>query len=257
MSQEAHSLAKAIKGSSKAQGIWGEMVLERILEISGLKKGREYETQTLYNGPEGKGMPDVVVHLPGGRDVVVDAKVSLVSYERAVREEDPVLRKGHVEQHILSLKKHVDGLSAKDYPHLEGLKTLDFVFLFVPIESALSLALEWDQSFMDFAIRKRVFLVGPSTLLAALKTIEFQWKTEKQNKGAQQIAQEAGKLLDKILRVFEDVQKIDQVFSQGQKILDTLQGRLKKGPGNVLGRIHKIKELGGENTKSLPDEEEL
>jgi DNA recombination protein RmuC len=255
MSSEANALAQAIKGSSKQQGIWGEMVLERILELAGLHKGREYEVQTLFQGEEGRGMPDAVVHLPGEKDIVVDAKVSLLSYERFVREQNSEARDRFQGEHLRSLKKHVDGLSARDYTRLEGIRTLDFVFMFVPIEGALGLALDWDPHLMDYALRKRVFLVGPSTLLAALKAVEFQWKTDRQNKSAQKIAQEAGKLLDKILRVFEDVEKMDQLFSQGRKVLDSLQGRLKHGPGNVLSRIRKVKDMGAEHSKVLPEAE--
>jgi DNA recombination protein RmuC len=255
MSSEANALAQAIKGSSKQQGIWGEMVLERILELAGLHKGREYEVQTLFQGEEGRGMPDAVVHLPGEKDIVVDAKVSLLSYERFVREQNSEARDRFQGEHLRSLKKHVDGLSARDYTRLEGIRTLDFVFMFVPIEGALGLALDWDPHLMDYALRKRVFLVGPSTLLAALKAVEFQWKTDRQNKSAQKIAQEAGKLLDKILRVFEDVEKLEQLFSQERKVLDSLQGRLKRGPGNVLSRLRKVKDMGAEHSKVLPEGE--
>ena len=206
ISKDAINLTNALKGENKVQGTWGEIVLERVLEKSGLERGREYEIQVSMKNEEGRRLqPDVVVHLPEGKDVVIDSKVSLTAYERYCSSDDDTERAESLKLHIQSLRSHIKQLGDKDYHNLDGVKTLDFVLLFVPIEAAFSLAVQTNDDLFSDAFDKNIVMVAPSTLLATLRTIQNIWRYEQQNKNAQEIASRAGALYDKFVSFVSDL----------------------------------------------------
>ncbi|WP_438958883.1 DNA recombination protein RmuC [Porticoccus sp.] len=252
--EDAVLLANALKGESKFQGNWGEVILERILEQSGLTKGREYETQVPLKNEEGdRRNPDVIIHLPDQRDIVVDAKVSLTDYERYCRAELPEEKQRSLKQHILSLRAHINGLSRKAYEQLEGVNSLDFVLIFVPVEAAFMLALEHDHTLFRDAYDKGIILVSPSTLLATLRTIHNIWRYEDQNRNAQQIAAEAGKLYDQLVLVVESLDDLGRHIDKSQEAWQQTRKRLVDGRGNLIKKFEDIKKLGARTKRSLPD----
>lgn len=254
ISSDAANLATALKGDSKMQGNWGEVVLERILEESGLRKGYEYETQLSFTDDDGKRrMPDVVIRLPDKRDIVVDAKVSLTDYERYCSEESAERKQQHLRAHLASIRSHISGLSRKAYENLEGINTLDFVLIFVPIEGAFMLALENDRSLFSDAYDQGIILVSPSTLLATLHTINNIWRFEDQNRNAERIAEQGGKLYDQFVLLVESMDDVGRHLDRTQTAWETATKRLHSGRGNLVKRVEDIKKLGARSKKQLPD----
>lgn len=254
MSEEANNLTKALKGDSKAQGNWGEVILERILERSGLTKGREYEVQQSVTTDEGRRLqPDVVVHLPDEKFLVIDSKVSLTAYERFSSTDDEQEAEAAIKQHVLSVRKHVKDLSDKNYQQIHGDRSPDFVLLFVPIESAFGVALQTDPDLYYEAFDRNIVIVSPSTLLATLATIDSVWKQEYQNKNALEIAQRGGALYDKFVLFVESLDEVGKRIEQTQKSYEEAKSRLSTGAGNVVRQVEMLKELGAKATKKLPD----
>lgn len=255
MAKEAKDLTKALKGESKTQGSWGEVILQRILEKSGLTKGREYEIQEHHTTEDGRRLhPDVVVHLPDEKRLVIDSKVSLTAYERFTSSDDESEREQALKEHVNSLRSHVKGLSSKNYEKLYGGNSPDFVLMFVPIESAFGLALQQDTSLYYDAFDKNIVIVSPSTLLATLATIDSVWKQEYQSKNAQEIAERGGALYDKFVLFVESMQDIGQRIRQTQESYDEAMGRLSEGRGNVVRQVEMLRELGAKSSKSMPGE---
>ncbi|MEY4643116.1 MAG: hypothetical protein RLZZ227_3110 [Pseudomonadota bacterium] len=252
ISIDAVNLTKALKGESKTQGIWGEVILERVLEKSGLQKGREYETQVSLKDDGGRlRQPDVVVHLPEGKQVIIDSKVSLTAYEGYFSAADEAARPAFLKQHIQSIRTHIKGLSGKNYQHLDSVRTLDYVLLFLPVEAAFTLAIQEDERLFTEAFEQNIILVGPSTLLATLRTIQNIWRYEYQNKNAIEIASQAGKLYDKFVAFTQDVNKIGERLNQAQQCFEAARGKLVDGRGNLVGQVEKLKKLGARASKQL------
>lgn len=253
--EDAVQLANALKGDSKFQGNWGEVVLERILEQSGLTKGREYDTQVSLQDDEGRRKnPDVIIHLPDQRDIVIDAKVSLTDYERYCRAEDVVPKQQFLKQHISSIRNHISGLSRKAYEDLEGVNTLDFVLIFVPIEAAFMLALEHDHTLFRDAYDKGIILVSPTTLLATLRTIHNIWRYADQNRNAEKIATEAGKLYDQLVLVVESLDELGRHIDKTQGAWEQTRKRLVDGRGNLVKKFEDMKRLGARTKRQLPED---
>ena len=245
INEEAENLTKALKGDNKIQGNWGELVLERILEDSGLRKDHEYFVQPSSRDEQGSiKRPDIVIRLPEGKDVVVDSKVILVAYEQALSTEDEQARQVFLKQHVDAVRGQVKKLAEQDYDQLPDLRSLDFVLLFIPIESAFTLAMELDPKLFVDAFNKRIMLVSPTTLMMALRIIDNLWQVEKQNRNAQDIAQRAGALYDKLHGVVQEVDKLGKQIGTVQGTYDTLYGRLAGGRGNLVGQAEKLRELG-------------
>ncbi len=257
LSQDALNLTKALKGENKTQGNWGEIILERILEESGLRAGIEYETQATLKSEEGKTYrPDVVIHMPQERDIIIDSKVSLVAYERFVSEENPHAKTIALKEHLLSISGHIKGLSEKKYEKLLGVNTLDYVLLFMPIESAFLLALKEDGEFFKRAYESNILVVSPSTLLVTLRTIEHIWRTQRQQDHANKIAAEAEAMYDKLVLFVDELQKIGSHLEKAQFSYETSMKRLKTGNGNIIKRAENIVELGVKPKKLLPVQSE-
>jgi DNA recombination protein RmuC len=250
--EDATNLTRALKGDSKKQGNWGEVILERILESSGLIKDREYRLQNSITGLEGARLqPDVIIDLPDNKHIVVDSKVSLVAYERyisAETEEDRVL---HLKQHILSIKTHIQGLSNKNYHDLYQIHSPDFVILFIPIESSFGLAVQQDAELFNFAWDKKVVIVSPSTLLATLRTIASIWKQERQNRNVLEIARLSGTLYDKFVGFIADMEGIGKNIRLSQDAYDKAINKLHTGNGNLAATSEKIKALGAKTNKQI------
>ncbi len=253
ISKDAINLTNALKGESKTQGTWGEVILERVLEKSGLTKGREYEIQVSMQNEDGRRLqPDVVVHLPEGKDVVIDSKVSLTAYERYCSSENDIERAESLKLHLQSLRAHIKQLGEKDYHKLEGVKTLDFVLMFVPIEAAFSVAVQTDNEVFSTAFEKNIVMVAPSTLLATLRTIQNIWRYEQQNKNAQEIASKAGALYDKFVNFVSDLEVIGSRIESTQTAYRDAHNKLTSGKGNLVRRAEGMRELGAKVSKSLP-----
>ena len=251
MSREANNLTKALKGDSKVQGNWGELVLERVLEKSGLEKDREYFVQTSFLQENGKRViPDVVIHLPGEKKMIIDSKVSLKAYELFVNAEEPSLRSDYLKQHIGSIKAHIEGLSAKNYHQLYQIESPDFVLMFVPIEPAFAVALNADNGLYTWAFEKNIVIVTPTTLLATLRTIDSMWHSEKQQQNALEIASLAGALYDSFTNLTEELLKLGRQLDTVQK---SYSGAMKKltGKGNLITRVEKLKKMGANASKQL------
>ena len=258
ISADAVSLANALRGDNKAQGNWGEFVLEKLLEDSGLTNGREYDTQVALKDESGKRRnPDVIVHLPEGRDIVIDAKVSLVDYERYFHAEDEETKAQCLRQHLSSLRAHVKGLSGKDYESLEGVNSLDFVLIFVPVEAAFMVALDHDPEMMRDAYDRGIILVSPSTLMVTLRTIKNLWRYADQNRNAQLIADKAGALYDQFVLYVEALDDVGRHLDKSKDAWDTARKRLTGGRGNLVRRTEELKKLGAKTKKSLPDDLQL
>ncbi len=251
--KDALNLTNALKGDVKTLGGWGEVILERILEASGLEKGRIYETQVSLGGAQGgRYQPDVVIRLPEGRDVVVDAKVSLKAYERYHTAQEASVRASAIKDHLMSLRNHLNGLSGKHYEDLQGIRSLDFVLMFVPIEAAFFTALEHDRALFTEAFEKNVILVSPSTLLVTLRTIHNMWRNADQNKNALEIARQAGGLYDKFIGFIEVLETVGQQLDRARDAHRTAVERLCTGRGNLVRRTEMLKALGVKANKALP-----
>jgi len=254
MSKETINLTKALKGDSKMQGNWGELVLERVLEKSGLEKGREYEVQQSFTNDEGSRVfPDVVINLPDGKKMVVDSKVSLVSYERYVNEEDNPLRLVHLKEHVNSIKRHVEQLGDKNYHDLYQIESPDFVLLFIPIEPAFAIALNEDAFLYNKAFEKNIVIVTPSTLLATLRTIDSMWTNQKQQENAYEIARQAGALYDKFEGFVNDLVKIGKKMDEAKSEYGNAMNKLFDGKGNLINSVEKLKKMGAKAKKALPE----
>jgi len=250
--QDAVNLAQALKGNTKAQGNWGEVVLERLLEESGLQKGREYDTQVNFTNADGSRlMPDVIVHLPENKDIVIDAKCSLLDYEKYCSSDDETERKQHLSAHINSLRNHIKNLSIKDYEKIDGIKALDFVFVFIPIEAAFMTALQHEPALYREAYDRHIILVSPTTLLATLRTVENIWRYEKQNKNAERIAKEAGALHDQFVLLLESLDDVGNAINKSQAAYTKARERLQSGRGNLVKRVDDIRRLGAKTKKTI------
>ncbi|GLS26677.1 DNA recombination protein RmuC [Marinibactrum halimedae] len=250
---DAINLANALKGDNKLQGNWGEVILERLLEDSGLQKGREYLVQPSLKDESGaRRSPDVIVRLPEGKDIVIDSKVSLADYERYFSAEEEHLKKAALQAHVNSMRQHVKSLSKKSYQHLEGLRSLDFVFIFVPIEAAFLLALQASPELFKEAYDHHIVLVSPTTLLATLRTVENIWRYEKQNTNAEEIAKSAGGLYDQFVLVLESLDLLGVALEKSQQAFEQTHKRLSSGRGNLLRRVEGLQKLGAKTKKQLP-----
>lgn len=253
MSEDAKNLTKALKGDSKTQGNWGEVILQRILEKSGLRKDEEYFTEQSVNTEDGRRIrPDVVVRLPDEKFLIIDSKVSLTAYEQMSSAEDELEQQQFLKEHINSIRTHVKALSEKNYHHIHGAKSPDFVLLFIPIEPAFGVALQHDSNLYYEAFDRNIVIVSPSTLLATLATIDSVWKQEYQNKNAMEIAKRGGALYDKFVLFVESMNDIGQRIRQTQDSYDEAMGRLSTGAGNLVRQAEMIRKLGAKSSKQLP-----
>jgi len=254
ISEDALNLTNALKGQSKTRGAWGEMILERVLEESGLKKGREYEVQSMYASEEGQRRhPDVIVHLPEGKDIVIDSKVSLAAYEKFCSADTEGKRDKNLKEHIISIRTHIKTLSEKRYEELDGIRTLDFVLMFLPVEGAFWTAIESEQGLFNEAFGKNIMLVSPSTLLATLRIINNIWRYEDQNRNAMIIAKKAGDLYDKFVGFVEALDDVGQKIGKAQESYQTARNRLAEGRGNLVRRSEELRQLGVKAQKDLPE----
>jgi DNA recombination protein RmuC len=253
MSDDAVNLTRALKGDKKTQGNWGEVILERVLEESGLRKGHEYETQFATQDEEGtRRLPDVVVRLPEGKDIVIDSKVSLVDYERYVSSEDEAERQTFLAAHVSAIRQHIAGLSIKEYEKLEALRSLDFVLLFIPIESAFMAAFDADPEMYRVAYDKQVIVVSPTTLLATLRTVQSIWRYEHQNRNSEKIARQAGAIHDQFALVLESLADVGKHIDKAGQAFDKTRERMTSGRGNLTRRVQQLEELGARTKKKLP-----
>lgn len=254
VSQEANNLTRALKGSNKTQGNWGELILERVLETAGLRKGEEFDVQESHTTGDGKRLqPDVVLHLPEDRHLVIDAKATLVAYEDYANAEDDKHREAALKRHLDAVRTHIKGLSDKNYQDLYGLKSLDFVLMFIPIEPAFMLAVTHDRELFMDAWNKNVLLVSPSTLLFVVRTVASLWRQETQNRNAQDIAKRGAELYDKLAGFVEDMESLGNRLAQAQKDYDGAIGKLSTGRGNLIRQAEMLKKLGVKPNKSLPN----
>ena len=254
MSKETVNLTKALKGDSKMQGNWGELVLERVLEKSGLEKDREYYVQQAHTSEDGQRVyPDVVINLPDGKKMIVDSKVSLTAYEKFSNEEDDNLRTSYLREHINSIKRHVDQLGEKNYHDLYQMESPDFVLLFIPIEPAFAIALNEETTLYNKAFEKNIVIVTPSTLLATLRTIDSMWTNQKQQENAYEIARQAGALYDKFEGFVADLVKVGNKIKDSKTEYDAAMNKLVDGKGNLITSIEKLKKMGAKAKKSLPE----
>jgi len=255
ITKEANNLTKALKGESVVRGNWGEMVLESILEKSGLAKDREYLVQASHSDSEGKRFrPDIIIKLPENKNIIIDSKVSLNAYEQYCSAENEKEKQTHLNAHINSIRAHIKELNIKSYQNLYGLQSLDFVLMFMPVESALSLAGQNDPTLWSEAFDKNIVIVSPSTLLATLRTISNIWKQEKQNQNAQDIAKQTALLYDKFVGFLNDLTDIGKKIDSAKDSYDSAFNKLKSGKGNLIKQAEKIKELGIKPTKSIPQD---
>ena len=254
VSEEANNLTKALKGDVKKQGNWGEVILERVLERSGLTKGQEYEREEVVEGNDANVQrPDVIIHLPDNKHIIIDSKVSLVAYERLMSAETEEHRVAYLKDHVNSLRSHVKLLSEKNYQNAQNLNTPDFVLMFLPIEASFSVAVQGDSDIFAYAWERKIVIVSPTTLLATLRTISSIWKQENQTKNAQEIARLSGALYDKFIGFAEDMVKIKANIDRTSNAYDDAMKKMKDGSGNIIRTAEKIKELGAKTgNKSLP-----
>jgi len=253
ISEEASNLTKALKTDTKKQGNWGELILAKVLERSGLVKEQEYFTQYSDNNEDGDLIrPDVVVNLPDKKHIIIDAKVSLLAYEQYVNADDDDSQQKFLKAHVDSIKEHVKSLGDKNYQQARKLDAPDFVLLFMPMESAFSIAIQSEPGLFNYAWDKKIVIVSPTTLLATLKTVESIWKHEKQTQNALEIARQGGNLYDKFVLFLEDLEKIGKQLDSTQKTYDDAHKKLSSGSGNLIRRISTLKELGAKASKSIP-----
>ena len=253
LSKDAHNLTSALKGQAKTQGNWGEFILERVLETSGLRKGHEYDVQESHTREDGtRAQPDVVVHMPEDRHLIVDAKVSLTAYEEYANAETDHQRDAAMKRHLDSVRGHIKELSVKNYQQLYGLKSLDFVLMFIPVEPAFMLAIAHDSNLWQDAWKRNVLLVSPSTLLFVLRTVAHLWRQEQQNRNAQEIANQGAALYDKLVGFVEDLESLGTKLKQAQTSYEGAYNKFAGGRGNVIRQAEKLKDLGVKPTKQLP-----
>ena len=252
ITEETSNLTRALKGDVKKQGNWGELILERLLEMSGLRKGMEYETQTSFTEEEGRKQPDMIINLPENKHLIIDSKVSFIDYEKFIKAEDATEIHQHRKALIASMKRHIDGLNEKHYQNLKDINSPDYVFMFIPIEGAFATVMEEDMSLYQYAIKKSVIMIGPSSLLASLKTVSYIWQQENQTKNAMDIANESGKMLDKFISFYEDFEKVGKQMQTAQKTYEDAENKLKTGRGNLIDKANKIKDMGARPSKQLP-----
>lgn len=254
MSKETINLTKALKGDSKMQGNWGELVLERVLEKSGLEKGREYEVQQAFTTADGNRVfPDVVINLPDGKKMIVDSKVSLTAYEKYINEEEEELKSNYLKEHVTSIKRHVEQLGNKNYQDLYQIESPDFVLLFIPIEPAFAMALNEDTSLYNKAFEKNIVIVTPATLLATLRTIDSMWTNQKQQENALEIARQAGALYDKFEGFVADLIKIGKKIDESKVEYAGAMNKLVEGKGNLISSVERLKKMGAKAKKALPN----
>ena len=255
LSNEAHNLTKALKGDKKAQGNWGELILERVLESSGLRVGEEYILQGKEMGltnTDGLTLkPDVIINLPEGKHIIVDSKVTLNGYDRFINGEDDAERVLALKEFLGAIKNHITGLSDKKYQNLDKIISPDFVLLFIPIEGAFATALQNDTNLFNFGWDKKIIIVSPTTLMVTLKTIESIWKQEKQNMYSLEIAKQAGDLYDKFAGFIDDLDNLKRSIDKSKENFDSAMNKLTTGRGNIIGRFEKMKELGAKASKQL------
>ena len=255
ISEDAVNLTNALKGDNKAQGNWGEMILETLLENSGLVKGREYEVQVSLQSTEGgKFQPDVVVHLPESRDIIIDSKVSLKAWDAYCSTNDVDEKAGFLKQHVQSVRSHVKGLSGKDYQNLAGISTLDYVFLFMPIDAAYSVAIQNDPGLSQYAFEKNIVFVSPTMLLTTLKLAQNLWRLDQQNRNAVEIAEKAGALYDKFVNFVGDLEDVGARIDSSKKSYENAHKKLRSGTGNLIRRVEDLKTLGAKTSKTLERE---
>ncbi|MEE4256071.1 MAG: DNA recombination protein RmuC [Bacteroidales bacterium] len=255
ISEEANNLTRALKVDSKQQGNWGEMILDRLLERSGLLQGEEYEKQKSYRNDKNELIkPDVVVNLPDNKHIIIDSKVSLTAYEAFVNAESEEDKERSVKAHIHSVREHVKFLAEKNYHLADKLDTPDFVLLFMPLESAFSLAVQETPDLFSYAWEKQIVIVSPTTLLATLMTVGSIWKHEKQTRNTERIADEGGKLYDKFVLFLDDLENLGKHISRTQKTWEEAHNKLVSGRGNVIGKVEKLRKLGAKTTKSIPND---
>lgn len=253
VNREAENLTRALKGDTRVQGNWGEVVLERVLTDSGLRRDHEYVVQASLRNEVGElRRPDVVIRLPGEKDVVIDAKVSLAAYEQALAAADEASREDAKTRHVQSLRTHVRNLAGQDYDRLEGVRSLDFVLLFVPVEAAFTMAMERDPSIFTEAFEKRLVIVSPTTLMMTLRIIDNVWRYEKQSRNAQEIARRAGALYDKVRVILEDMDNLGKSLGAAKRSYDSAHARLVSGKGNLVRQVEQFRELGADVKKVLP-----
>jgi DNA recombination protein RmuC len=253
LSKDAHNLTSALKGQSKAQGNWGELILERVLEASGLRKGHEYDVQESHTREDGtRAQPDVVVHLPEDRHLIVDAKMSLTAYEYHANAESEAQRDAALRRHLDSVRGHIKELAEKNYQQLYGLQSLDFVLMFIPVEPAFMLAISHDSELWQDAWRRNVLLVSPSTLLFVVRTVAHLWRQEQQNRNAQDIASRGAELYDKLVGFVEDLDKLGERLNQAKDVYDKAYGKFTTGRGNVIRQAEMLKVMGVKPSKQLP-----
>lgn len=253
LSQDAKDLTQALKGSNKAQGNWGELILEKILERAGLRKGIEYDTQLSYSRDDGsRAQPDLLINLPNDRCLITDSKVSLTAYDQFVNSADNAVKEKALAQHVDSIRAHIKGLSVKNYQDLEQLKTVDFVVMFIPIEPAFMAALSYDSDLFMYAWEKNILLVSPTTLLFVLRMVAYLWRQEAQNRNAQEIASRGAELYDKLVGFAQEMDDLEQRLNQAQTSFGVAKARLLTGKGNVIRQAEMLRELGVKSNKSLP-----
>jgi DNA recombination protein RmuC len=258
MRETTSNLTKALKGDQKTQGNWGEVILERILENSGLREGIEYTSQAkglgLKNENGDRIAPDIIINLPDKKHLIVDAKLSLVSYNKYVNSEDLNKKEQYLSELIISTRSHIKNLNSKHYNVAKGLNSPDFVFLFMPIEGSFALVIQSDTSLFNYAFEKRIVIVSPSTLMATLQTIAYIWRQDNQTKNAAEIARQSGNLYDKFVGFLEDLQNIEKHLNNTKDSLEGAKNKLKLGKGNLIGKVEKIKKLGIKTEKNIPKE---
>jgi DNA recombination protein RmuC len=255
MREDAQNLTRALKGDSKTQGNWGELILEKILESSGLIKGEEYKTEDYYTNQDGGGSRlDVIIKLPDDKQIIIDSKVSITAYTNYIESEDDAEKEIQLKAHLASVKSHIDILAKKDYSQIPGLNTPDFVLMFMPSEPTFSFTLQNDSGIYNYAWDKKIVIVSPTTLLATLKTVASVWKQERQTKNAIEIARQSGALYDKFVGFLEDLEKIEKGLRTSQDAYNGAVNKLKSGSGNLIGRVEKIRTLGAKTKKQIPSE---
>jgi len=255
MAKEAINLTNALKGNNKTQGNWGEVILNRILENSGLREGYEYDLQvSLSNENNQRLQPDVIVHLPQGNDVIIDSKVTLIAYERYFNSDDEHVKHKAMAEHLVAVRSHIKQLSQKDYHKLNGVKSLDYILMFIPVEPAFLAAIDQDPSLINDALKQNIMIVSPTTLLVALRTINNLWRYEYQNRNAELIADRAGKLYDKIRGFIEDMESLGNSLDKAQHTYHSSMNKLSKGRGNIIGQIEQFREMGIEVKKPIKSE---
>lgn len=253
VNREAVNLTRALKGDKKVQGSWGELVLERVLEISGLRRDSEYTVQKGYRGKDKQLLkPDVVVHLPDNKDIIIDSKVSLSAWEKYINAADDGIKLALLNEHVQNLRTHVDGLSCKNYSEITGLRSLDFVLMFIPIDSSFTTACDHDDKLFSDTYEKKVIIVTPTTLLATLRTIDNLWRYEHRNKNAGEIADRAAAIYDKLCAFLAEMEKVGNQLTSCSSTYESAMNKLSKGRGNLISQAGKLRELGVKTKKSIP-----